>query len=241
MSMTHVCSSVSPVTVGAGIRFESTTNSGALVLLQPPAQTMKIESKLHIEKYMLAHHKSWFDLANTIRGLGLKEEDIVFVCGTTKTTRWAVAAFQGETFRKKEGFVSADFASFANVNFSINIASQVLPASYYRHGPPPPQTIGPAPTGALTYPGHASSIPPSAPNQCLFVNYFKMKRRILLWRVAMRAAGGPHQLPPGPDNPGTDAPIVADAMYDVVSEQELEDGQGVHAFASFQLHAVLEH
>ena len=56
----------------------------------------------------------------------------------------------------------------------------------------------------------------------------------------MRAAGGPHQLPPGPDNPGTDAPIVADAMYDVVSEQELEDGQ-VHAFASFQLHAVLEH
>ena len=48
----------------------------------------------------------------------------------------------------------------------------------------------------------SAASPLTEPNQCIFLNYYKMKRRFGLFpKKLMQAAGGPHQLPPGPDNP----------------------------------------
>ncbi|KAI0696216.1 WD40-repeat-containing domain protein [Cerioporus squamosus] len=126
---------VPPVSAGAGIKFQSTSDSGAFVLLDAPAQSKEIDSKRHIVNYMRDNFESWLEFANASYswGLDLKEQDIIFVCGTTKTSKWAVAAFQGNRFRKTEGFVTGDFGPFASVGLSINISNQILPAEHYRH------------------------------------------------------------------------------------------------------------
>ncbi|TFK89205.1 WD40 repeat-like protein [Polyporus arcularius HHB13444] len=212
-----------PVSAGAGIKFQSMTDSGAFVLLEPPAQSKDIESKRHIVNYMRDNLESWLEFANAVYswGLDLREQDIIFVCGTTKTTRWAVAAFHGTSFRKKEGYVTGDFGPFASAGLSINISNQILPAEHYRHGPRQPRSMAPG-VPSLTYPGYSTPSPPHPPNQCLFVHYYKMKRRAFWWplKEPMRAAGGPHQLPPGPDNPEMDPPIrMPSPEYEFESEQ----------------------
>ena len=106
------------------------------------------------------------------------------MCGTLKTTQWALAAFQGSAFRNRDGIVSGQLDRTGDVQFSVQIDGQPLLATHQRAGP-----VG---------------RPSGAPDQCLFVRYYKMKRR-LLGREPMQAAAGPHQLPPGPDNSGTDA------------------------------------
>ena len=106
------------------------------------------------------------------------------MCGTLKTTQWALAAFQGSAFRNRDGIVSGQLDRTGDVQFSVQIDGQPLLATHQRAGP-----VG---------------RPSGAPDQCLFVRYYKMKRR-LLGREPMQAAAGPHQLPPGPDNSGPDA------------------------------------
>ncbi|RPD70200.1 WD40 repeat-like protein [Lentinus tigrinus ALCF2SS1-7] len=218
-----------PVSVGAGIKFQSNTDSGAFVLLDAPAENKDIKSKRHIINYMRDNLESWLEFANSTNswGLDLKEQDIIFVCGTTKTRRWAVASFQGSTYRKKQGYVSGEFGPFANAGLSISISDQILPSSHYRHGPRPPRTVPPG-GPSLTYPGYSQPSPPHPPNQTIFVHYYKMKRRAFWWpyKEPMQAAGGPHQLPPGPDNPGMGPPMIENGQYEFVSEQGHDNSQG---------------
>ena len=56
-----------------------------------------------IKKYVLENIKSWVDFADQF-GLELREHDIYFVYGTTKTIAWAVSAFSGE-YKDKTGVI----------------------------------------------------------------------------------------------------------------------------------------
>lgn len=161
---------------------------------------------------MRENFESWLEFANANYswGLDLKEEELLFVCSTIKTVRWAMAAFQGRTFRKKEGYVSGDFGPFASGGFSVNISNQALPANHYRHGPLQTGTLrGEA---ALMHTEHSQSsrLQLRDGDQTLFVHYYKMKRRAFLWplKEPIQAAGGPHQLPPGEGKPGMGATMV---------------------------------
>ena len=210
---------VAPAAASVGFKFQAMTDAGAFVLLQPPAHSRDIESKRHIVNYMRDNFEKWLEFANASHswGLDLKEQDIIFVCGTTKTSRWAVASFQGPIYRKKEGYVSGEFGPFASAGISISISNQQLPAQHFRHGPLHDQLYsGSAPM--ITHPDHPSMVhlPPTSPppqDQCLFLHYYKMKRRFWWpFKDAMQAAAGPHQLPPGPDDPGA-GPSVPVNVY----------------------------
>ena len=65
-------------------------------MLAPPGIAEDIESKRHIVNYMRENFDHWLEFANASNswGLDLSEQEILFVCGTLKTTHWAVAAFQ---------------------------------------------------------------------------------------------------------------------------------------------------
>ncbi|TBU40271.1 hypothetical protein BD309DRAFT_993190 [Dichomitus squalens] len=158
--------------------FQTTADCGALVLLEPPAESADIESKRHIVNYMRRHFDSWLDFVNGQEGmsLGLEEQDIVFVSGTMKTTHWGVAAFQGNGSERKEGRIIAQFTPYATASLSVSLANASMPRSHYRYGPHPAQEV---------------SVPR---NQCLFIHYYKMRRRRPLPKFAMRAAAGPHDL-----------------------------------------------
>ncbi len=178
-----------------------------MVMLNPPGVAEVIESRRHVINYMRHNFDSWLEFANASYswGLGLRPEDLLFIVGTMKTTQWALAAFQGDMFRHKDGYVSGQFGPVGNVGFSIQISNQPLPNTHFRLCPPPPAPqVGDE--RRTSYRNHDTSagLPLAEPNQCLFIHYYKMMRR-LWWKGPMQAAAGPHQLPPEADNPGPDA------------------------------------
>ena len=201
-------SGVVPVSAGVSWAFHATSDAGAFVMLNPPGVAEEIQSRLHIVNYVNTYFQSWFELANSTDergfGLDLREEDIIFVCGTLKTTEWVVAAFQGNIYKDKEGSVSAQFDSVGSVGLSVHIADQRLPASHYRAGPPRPAATAREEGRLLGSSDTTLAAAPPDRSQCLFIHYYKMKRRLFLWKRPMQAAAGPHNLPPGPDNTGQD-------------------------------------
>ncbi|KAI1785149.1 hypothetical protein LXA43DRAFT_900376 [Ganoderma leucocontextum] len=181
-----------PLGGSAGINFgfKSTSDRGAFLVLSPPAVSRQILSKTHIINYMRANFDHWFEFANTTIGLGLRDEEILFVSGTTKTNRWAVAAFRGES-RKTEGSFTANLGSLGEASLSMSVSNETLPSRYYRAGPSRHAS------GAMLLPSvqpdgsEASPSPsllPEQRDQCIFMNYYRMKRRF--WKpLPMRAAG----------------------------------------------------
>lgn len=152
-------------TPGGNVKFQCTQDKGALLLLSPRGEETFIESKRHIVTYMREHLDSWEDLANSVLGLELLREDIFFVCGVTKTSRWGVAAFSG-TQRNAQGTVSCDFGALGSANININIAQTSLPGSWYRSGPPrvrgsPTLNFAPPPAAVPYMPYGASPTQPA--------------------------------------------------------------------------------
>ena len=216
MPTTAFISSLAQASGRVGFKFTSTTDSGAFVVLEPPGQSDEIESKRHIVNHMRENFDNWFNFANgdDSYGLDLKEHDLIFVCGTTKTTRWAVAAFQGNTFRKKEGHVTGDFGPFATVGLSVNISNHILPTNHYRTGP----RMG---TNSLAHITEGENVTaPAGPSQCIFIHYYKMRRRVWWpFKGPMRAAAGPDNLPPGPrDAEFSEAMMVDEQGYEFESD-----------------------
>ncbi len=184
----------------AGVNFKFTSPaSGAFVLLDAPALSkyVCVQARRRMVTYMRDNYQSWVEFAEKY---GSDEaHDLLFICGIHKTTRWAVAAFSGDEFANKECYVTGDFGRFANGGLTINFDANTMPQPDYRCGP---------------WASRSDVAPstPHRPNQCLFLHYYKMKRKSRFWWTSeqpMQAAGGPHQLPPGPDNPGMDDPMIA--------------------------------
>ncbi|KAI0743144.1 WD40-repeat-containing domain protein [Daedaleopsis nitida] len=134
-------------------------------------------------------------------GLDLKMDQLMFISGTVKTTGWLTAIIHGSS-DERAGSVSFGINNIGKVSFRVSVANAALPRSEYNYGPlhEPSQSTEIVP--ALSS-GHISQVPgPLNPTQCAFVHYYKMKKRMIWMRRVMRAAAGPHQLPPGDDNPG---------------------------------------
>ena len=143
--------------------------------------------------------------------------------GTTKTSKWALAAFKG-SYKRKSGMITASLGSVApgvggsaGINFSMSISNQTLPPGLSRAGPAPdtrPSRSGAEghPTAILAESGggveqqlEPSEVPsdvgspaplPEEGNQTIFLRYYKMKRRHRILNIRpMKAAAGPDERP----------------------------------------------
>ncbi|KAI0350495.1 WD40 repeat-like protein [Trametes cingulata] len=152
-----------PASPSANISFKCTDDSGALLWLSPHGEETFIESRRHIITHLRANIDKWERYANETLGLELKQEDIYFVCGVTKTCRWAVAAFQDSQY-DAQGSIACDFGAVgANISFSISNTS--APGGWYRAGPPQTRMHPLAPTlsapAAVSSSTHSSSTSPA--------------------------------------------------------------------------------
>ena len=94
-------------------------------MFSPAAHSTEIRSKTYIINYMRKHFMRWVQFSQKY-GLGLKEHEVLFVSGVTKTTRWAVMAFQGN-YRERQGQVSFDLSGLGGLSLSVSISNQLLP------------------------------------------------------------------------------------------------------------------
>ncbi|RPD70204.1 WD40 repeat-like protein [Lentinus tigrinus ALCF2SS1-7] len=195
------------VSGGASFNFKCGADVGAFLVFSPKSYSMDIESKRHVVNYIRANFTHWLAFADKF-GLEKKDQDLFFVCGTTKTSRWARAAFRGQ-YKKKQGTITADFSSAAGLNLSVSISNQSLPTSSYGAGPTR-RARSPTLSTVVSASGSPDAEGADEPiDQCIFIHYYKVKRRIWGNKV-MKAAAGPHDLPsPDPDEGSVD-PVAED-------------------------------
>ena len=153
-------------------------------MLKRPAHRTYIGCRLHIQKYMQKHLSRWCDFANETLGIGLQEKDIVFVSGFTKTTVWAEAAFSNSSADGELVISGGCFVPSASGEFRVSLSHSTAPTVFAREGPLDRLLDSKEDSEAL-----------EMYDQCIFLNYYKMKSR-RPWRRGgvMRAAAGPHSL-----------------------------------------------
>ena len=171
----------------------------------------KFVAKRHIVTYLSTHFDSWYEYAINVPGLEIKPEELRFVSGTVKTTKWACSAWSG-SYKNKQGSVKVDVPNMASLNITVQIEDNQLPSRFWNAGPivdPLQSTAAAQITGGQEE--HTATTPPSADrNQCIFINYFTAKKR-LFFKSYIEAAAGPHQLPPGGPDPEGGEVLAGDA------------------------------
>lgn len=174
-------------------------------MLKHPGHGTRLHCTLTIQNYMRQFLPDWHAFATGTLGIDLQESDLIFVCGHTKTAIWAEAAFSSKTTDGELFIAAGAFGTPANVgasgSFSVSLLNCQLPTLFHRSGPRGGESTG------RTNPGIGDS--PDRFDQCIFINYFKMKRSFL-GRKVIRAAAGPHQLPDEQDDPGSSSICAVD-------------------------------
>ena len=149
--------------------FVWTGRHGAIaVLLEPGRQYFVVGQP--IRRYIHEHYVSWCDFARG-SGFDLEAEDIIFVSGWVKTSRWALATFT-RTGRKKTDAISLRLSSqgFSGPTFTFTDTKGVSVSMDQRSGPPRLMLQG-VPDAEVP----ASDPPPL--HQTVFLRYYKVKRR----------------------------------------------------------------
>ncbi|OBZ65404.1 Vegetative incompatibility protein HET-E-1 [Grifola frondosa] len=209
------------VSTGAGFTYTCTDEQGALLLLKRPGDRSLVHKSRSFMSYMRRNHASWHRFATDTCDVDLQKDEIIFVNGCVKSAEWAVAAFI-ERGREGELYFSGEFGPMASAGFSLSMKNSTSARVEHRMGPPQSEHRS-------TLPGvseieetprdgdvRGKAVDVSKFDQCVFLEYYKMKKRIWFYRV-IKAAAGPHELPSQPDDSDPGSPEL------MVEEDDIEE------------------
>ena len=174
--------------------YQNTKAAGALLILTEPAHKTILQCRKSIIEYIRTHLSDWHSFANDTLGLGLDDKDILFVSGFTKTSDWAEAAFRSSSFGGN--LVVSGGSTTTGVDFEVSLLHCTDPSVFYHSGPLERSRV-------TQHSLNASGRRPI--DQCIFLNYYKAKKRPFRTPTVIEAAAGPHELsqtreePPTPD------------------------------------------
>ncbi|KAI0713598.1 hypothetical protein C8Q76DRAFT_796550 [Earliella scabrosa] len=186
-----------------GVRYRCVKASGALLLLNNPAHKRRLNCDVLIKRYMIEHIDDWFQFARHTLYIDLEITDMIFVSGMTKTTISAAAAFQGGG--SQCGLVLSGGNLVLDVAPSVQVSrTQVTePVTHYRSGPRERVADWDNPWAVTSSPS----------DQCIFLNFYKMKPRRRFLGMRVEGAAGPGHSPHGfPDS-------YDDKAYKTISAQ----------------------
>ncbi|KIP08045.1 hypothetical protein PHLGIDRAFT_127288 [Phlebiopsis gigantea 11061_1 CR5-6] len=152
--------------LGAAYTFNCSGSQGAMAVLGDFGSQSKAVSNWAFRQYMRKHHAAWHAFA-TRRGFAVRAGGIVLVYGWLKTSEWAIAAFQNQG-RAHDISFQVGLESFAAAQFAVSLGEDVQVSMEQRCGPlrqGMPRTI-------------ASSRVSVPRDQCLFLRYYKLKKRL---------------------------------------------------------------
>ena len=168
----------------SSISFQLTGDRGAALLTKHPIYREEIQLGGTFEEYTKEHYASWVAFARD-RG---HPSDIkpVLVTGVDMTRDFAMVAYS-----KDDDDLTAAF--------TISVPGVAFPWGTWRTPGIIHTNCGPQPRRPPFDTSHVE-IDPDEYNQCVFVRYYTMRKRLGIPRV-VRAAAGPHDL--GPGSPGS--------------------------------------
>lgn len=142
---------------GLSYAFKCTQEQGALAVPGSPPTSWVVHNCEAFRRYMLEHWLSWFAFAEAA-DVALDKEDIVLVNGWVKTDSWALAAVHSGGASHALALATQD-VPLADISVSVDIAEGVDASPSYRLSARPDE--------------HNKKL-----DQCLFVRYYKMQRRL---------------------------------------------------------------
>ncbi|KAH9837873.1 WD40-repeat-containing domain protein [Rhodofomes roseus] len=203
--------------VNFAFQCECADQNGALAILDTPGRRELVHQSRRMTKHMKENIETWHHWASEEVGLEVAIEDILFVRGWIKTSRWAVVAFFGNSRHARLSF-TGDLGLPVSAAFHVDIQRETAATCLPRIGPdnrprfnpgrpsgpaqPAPELASPvqsqSPKGKRkkgknraddTDPRHSKEMDwgsqvvaaqeyPS--DQCIFLHYFKLKKRLLL-------------------------------------------------------------
>lgn len=218
---------------GAGFsyRFKCTNQEGALLVLMDNATKSSLNLNDIFEEYMLRNHESWYSFARNPDTLGIRcsPEDIILVRGTVKTSAWAVAAFFDAGNQTREVSFDGHFSEFASAGMKYWQLRKTVCSFEQRVSPyNPTLPADSAATVRQPVPDLNEPDSPSKPyaDQCVFLNYYKVKYRKFRPRKLLanakvsgqsRPAKGDHGQPLASDKASSSAEIEQDVKQATVS------------------------
>ena len=179
---------------GASFSFKLTGKRGAALVTRYQAYREDTLKKSAFERYIKEHYDSWVTFARD-QDYG---DDVkpVLVTGFDMTKDFAMAAYSNDD-ASLESDLSISVPMLASASASFYVTESTSGSTHTNHGPQ--QCIPPSSARILD----TSSEPMSAGpvfddyNQCVFVRYYTMRKRMGFFPKLIRAGAGPHDLGPG--------------------------------------------
>lgn len=195
----------SPVEPGARVAFALTHKQGAALITQHPTYREDIERERTFENYIKRHYDSWVDFARELgHGENIKP---VLVTGVDLTREFATIAYSDNQARMECEF-SAGVPAVASASVSVWGSWNTQGLVHTNCGPHPLPARGNRITSGESTP---ESVIPDEYDQCVFLRYYTIRRRVFIPTV-LKAGAGPHQLPegsPGEDDTGEEMLLVS--------------------------------
>ena len=206
---------------GSGISFRLTGDQGAALLTKHQTRREDIQLERTFEEYTKEHYSSWVAFARE-RGHG-SDVKPVLVTGVDVTRDFAMISYSNDD---DDDNLTAEFTTSAPGVASAWGTWRTTGAVYKVCGPVLPPTPSPTQTTGLVSPGnnHMETVSDEY-NQCVFIRYYTMRRRLGIPRV-IRAAAGPHDLGPGGSGDGESRLEVernSDSDFNIASSPPDED------------------
>ncbi|KAI0944756.1 hypothetical protein AcW1_002389 [Taiwanofungus camphoratus] len=202
--------------VGAevGFKFECKDETGALLVLKDAATKTILRRSARMPDYMLRHHASWYDLARDTLGMDLRSDEIIFVQGVVKTTdRWALTAVT-DSGEGVEVHFSTDLGPYGNASFSFSRDRQASLSYPYRLG----RALT---TDTSRDEGASTGRKATKKDQCIFIHYYKLKRRWYGPKV-IKAAAEPRDPSRGSGDEGHGPDLTAQYVSDMTEDIGIE-------------------
>ena len=154
-----------------------------------------IELESAFEEYTKRHYDSWVTFARNARhGNDVKP---ILVTGVDTTRDFAMIAYSNNSTRLSSEFTTS-VPLFASASASAWGTWHTQGLVHTNCGPqlcsppPSPDTLDP-----YTSDADRVDATPNAYNQCVFIRYYTMRRRALMFPRVIKAAAGPHDFGPG--------------------------------------------
>ena len=209
---------------GFSISFQLTEKQGAVLLTKYRTYKEDVQREQTFEEYTKRHHDSWVAFAREA-GHGNDVKPVI-VTGVDMTQDFAMMAYNNGVSMKSEFMMSIPTAASASVSawgiwrtgglVHTNCGPQIC------RPPSSTQTRDP-----ISFNNDGTETTPGEYNQCVFVRYFTMRKRGLIFPKVIKAAAGPHDLGPG-DRDDEELPEVGlQSDSDSGSDTRDADGENV--------------
>lgn len=199
--------------------------------MKPSADRLQLHPGKTLTQYIRTHFESWKHFASNELDLAINPHDILLISGTVKTDDWGLGAF----LRYESGGAinfEANAGPAAQAAFNVTVTQKHGEIAEHRSKPvgaslsPPLSAISDETVDTLMDPSSSSlslKRTQSGPrkDQCLFIHYYKMKKRLFFSKV-IKAAAGPDELDPGSGSEGEDGMSVGSGSDDVTREYGTE-------------------